>query len=296
MKLKSIYSFFIVIILFYIIRLNWLNAELNYLIMSKDAEIGIAIIKNQKEWVIGSNNSLPMLSVFKYFVALKVLDKSEKEKISLNKEITVNENMINEKLYSPMLDKHKTFPFKISIENLLKYMISKSDNNACDVLINYAGGTKEIEKYIHSIGFVDIEISQTELSMNSEIEKQYLNKARPMDIIKMMKLVRDGNILSKEHRIFLDEIMAKTITGENKLKSGLPQGVILGHKTGSSSRLSNGIKIADNDSGYVFLPNGNVYYIAVMIKDSKMSDEENAKLISKISKITYDCLSRTLCK
>lgn len=286
MKLKA-YYFFIIIILFYIIHLNWLNIKLNWLLVNKDAEIGIAIIKNQKEWIIGSNNSLPMLSVFKYFVALKVLDKSEKEKISLSKEIIVNKNMINENLYSPMLDKYTIFPFKISISELLKYMIAESDNNACDILIEYAGTTEEIQKYIHSAGFVNVEISETELEMNKEIEKQYLNKAHPIDVIKIMKSVRDRNVLSDDSRKFLDKIMINTITGNNKLKAGLPQNVILGHKTGSSSRKSNGIKIADNDAGYVFLPNGDIYYIAVMIKDSKMSDDENAKLISNISKITY---------
>ena len=292
MRIKKYIIFFVIVILFYIIHLNWLNLRLNWLILNKDAEIGIAIIKNQKEWLIGSNNSLPMLSVFKYFVALKVLDKLEKEKISLNKEVIIHKNMVNEKLYSPMLDKYKTFPFKISIANLLKYMISESDNNACDILINYAGGTKEIQKYINSIGFVNVEISETELAMNNEIEKQYLNKAHPIDIIRTMKFVRDKNILSDSSRKFLDEIMISTVTGKDKFKAGLPQDVILGHKTGSCSRKQNGVEIADNDAGYVFTPNGEVYYIAVMIKDSKMSDDENAKLISKISKITYMYLKK----
>lgn len=78
------------ILLLFIIHSNLLNLKLNWLIKNKEAEIGIAIIKNKKEWIIGSNNSLPMLSVFKYFVALKVLDKSKKEKISLNTEIIIN--------------------------------------------------------------------------------------------------------------------------------------------------------------------------------------------------------------
>lgn len=276
--------------MFYIIYTNWLNIKLNWLILNKNAEVGIAIIKNQKEWIIGSNNSLPMLSVFKYFVALKVLDKLEKEKISLNKEIIINRNMIDTDLYSPMLDKYTTFPFRINIANLLKYMISESDNNACDILIDYVNGTKEIQNYIHSVGFVNVEISETEFEMNKEIEKQYLNKAHPIDVIKVMKFVRDGNILSDDSREFLDEIMINTVTGNNKLKAGLPKNVILGHKTGSSSRKVTGIKIADNDAGYVLLSNKETYYIVVMIKDSKMSDEENSELISDISKITYTYL------
>lgn len=287
MRIKKYIIVLVVIILVYIVYLNWLNIKLNWLIKNKDAEVGIAIVKNSKQWTIGNRNALPMMSVFKYFVALKVLDKTEKEQISLSKEIIINENLIDKNLYSPMLEEHTSFPFKISIANLLKYMISMSDNNACDILIDYVGGTRAIQKYIHSIGFVDIEISETELDMNKKIEKQYLNKAHPIDVIKAMKFVRDKNILSDNSRKFLDEIMINTLTGNDKLKAGLPQNVILGHKTGSSARKANGIKIADNDAGYVFLPNKEVYYIVVMIKDSKMSDEQNAKLISNISKITY---------
>lgn len=289
-KVRAHILFLILIILSCIVYSNWLNIKLNCLIKYKDAEVGIAIIKNQKEWNIGSKNSFPMLSVFKYFVALKVLDKLEKEQISLNKEIIIDKNMIDKSLYSPMLKDYTTFPFNINIANLLKYMILQSDNNACDILINYAGGTDIIQKYIHSLGFVDVKISQTEIDMNKDIEKQYLNKAHPIDIIRAMKFVRDKNLLTDDSCRFLDELMINTTTGKDKLKSGLPQNITLGHKTGSSDRKQNGIKIADNDAGYVFLPNGDVYYIIVMIKDSKMSDEENAKLINSISKITYTYL------
>lgn len=277
----------IAIILFYIVHQNWLNIRLNCLIKGKDAEVGIAIIKNEKEWIIGSKNKLPMLSVFKYFVALKVLEKLEKENISLDKEIIINKNMIDENLYSPMLKDYTTFPFKISIANLLKYMISESDNNACDILIDYVGGINKVQKYVHSLGFDDIEISQTEADMNKDIEKQYLNKALTIDIARAMKFVRDKNILSDASRSFIDEIMINTTTGKDKLKAGLPQNITLAHKTGSSDRKQDSIKIADNDAGYVFLPNGDVYYTVVLIKDSKMSDEENAKLISEVSRITY---------
>lgn len=289
MKVKIAYCL-IFVVLSNIIYLNWLNIKLHCLIKYKNAEIGIAIIKNQKEWNLGSKNALPMLSVFKYFVAIKVLDKLEKEKISLNNEIIIDKNMVDKSLYSPMLKDYTAFPFKISIADLLKYMISQSDNNACDILINYVGGTDEIQKYVQSLGFVNVEISQTEIEMNKDIEKQYLNKAQPIDIIRAMKFIREKYILSDSSCNFLDEIMINTITGNDKLKAGLPQNITLAHKTGFSDRKQNSIKIADNDAGYVFLPNGEVYYLVVMIKDSKMSDKENAKLISDISKTVYTYL------
>lgn len=40
--------------------------------------------------------------------------------------------MIDKTMYSPMLNKYVKLPFDISLAELLKLMISKSDNNACE--------------------------------------------------------------------------------------------------------------------------------------------------------------------
>lgn len=85
--------------------------------------------------------------------------------------------------------------------------------------------------------------------------------------------------------------MIKTSTGADKIKLGLPPGVIFGHKTGSSSRTADGIKIADNDAGFVTLTNGSTYYIAVMITESKHDDRANAALAAQISQTVYNYLT-----
>ncbi|PWL74246.1 hypothetical protein DBY21_09515 [Candidatus Gastranaerophilales bacterium] len=123
--------------------------------------------------------------------------------------------------------------------------------------------------------------------MNKDIEKQYLNNASVSDMLKLIKKSCEGELLSKKSTNYLVRIMQDTNTGQDKLKAGLPEGVLIGHKTGSSSRKSNRIKIADNDAGFVILPGGGVYYIAVFIQDSPMSDSENADLIRSISQIVY---------
>ncbi len=78
------------------------------------------------------------------------------------------------------------------------------------------------------------------------------------------------------------------MTGQDKLKAGLLKDVILGHKTGMSSRKPDGVRIAENDAGFVILPNGETYYIAVFVTESKMADKENTALIAQISKIVYE--------
>ena len=41
----------------------------------------------------------------------------------------------------------------IMFRELMQYSISQSDNNACDILIEYAGGIKHINDYIHLVEY-----------------------------------------------------------------------------------------------------------------------------------------------
>lgn len=285
---KTILIIIIVIPIIFMLVQNSLTYKLNRLIKNKDCISGVSVIGDNKIWTIG-NEKQPLLSVFKIFVALNVLSD---EKINLDTKLKIDKSKITANTYSPMLKKYTKYPFEISIKELLEYMVSQSDNNACDVLLDYIGGAHMLEKYIHNLGFNEVEISVNEREMTLDINKQYLNKAYNKDVAKIIKLAHEGKILSKEKTQFFDEIMIKTTTGESKLKAGLPQSVVLGHKTGSSSRKKNGEKIAENDAGFVILQNGQTYYISVMLTNSKKSDEKNAEIISEISKIVYDYMAK----
>ena len=285
-----IFTLFLILSVFCLNSLNfklWTIYFLNY----RNVKIGISVIKDNKVWSVGKT-AQPMLSVFKYIVALKVLDKVDRENISPDQKIKITETMVEKNLFSPMLDENKSFPFEITISRLLQYMISESDNNACDILIDYAGGVGQIASYVRNIGYENIKITVNEKDMNENIEKQYANTASTIDIARLMKSVDEGKILSEKSTDFLKNLMLKTTTGENKIKAGLPDGIIVGHKTGSSSRKNNRIKIADNDAAFVVLPDGEVYYLVVFLQDSVLSDLKNADLFRRISEVVFEEFSR----
>ena len=83
------------------------------------------------------------------------------------------------------------------------------------------------------------------------------------------------------------DIMHTTVTGPDKIPAGTPNGIKVAHKTGSSDR-TEGIKIADNDAGVIFLPDAKCY-VVVFIMDSSESDQTNAETIAEITHeiITY---------
>ena len=75
--------------------------------------------------------------------------------------------------------------------------------------------------------------------------------------------------------------MTETSTGQDKLKVCCPG--LHGRPNGPSDRTSTGVKIADNDAGFVLTPDGKRYYIAVFVSDSQEDDPTNASIISRIS-------------
>ena len=85
--------------------------------------------------------------------------------------------------------------------------------------------------------------------------------------------------------------MIDTETGANKLKGMLPAKTVVGHKTGSD-RNADGMKTADNDAGLVILPDGRKYHIAAFVMDSYETDEDNANIIARISRMVYDAMMR----
>ena len=83
--------------------------------------------------------------------------------------------------------------------------------------------------------------------------------------------------------------MVECQTGQDRLVAPLlGKGVIVGHKTGTGDFNAKGQQIGCNDIGFVLLPDGHVYSIAVFVKDSAENNQENSKIIADISRIVYE--------
>lgn len=266
-----------------------LKDEIMSVIKDKKATIGVAIIYDGKDTLtINNKYRYPTVSVYKFYQALAIMNYLDINDISLDSTILIKKEDFLSETYSPLRDKYIEGNLELPISELLKYSVSKSDNNACDILFNFVGGTKNVDKYIKEIGVKETQISATEAEMNLDIENQYLNWTTPLSAVYSLDKFLRTDLFDKQYRNFLVNILIETSTGEDKIKGLLPKETIVGHKTGSSSRNEFGIKIADNDLGFILLPNQKIYTIAIFVMNSTESDVENANIIAQISKIVYD--------
>ena len=139
--------------------------------MAKKATVCIAVWTDKGDMLRYNDHvHFPLLSVFKFHVALAVLDKMDKQSISLDSIVSIKASQMLPNTYSPC---GRSFPtdFTITLRNdgTCKVLsgISQSDNNACDILIEYAGGIKHINDYIHRLSIDSFNLSETEDGMHS---------------------------------------------------------------------------------------------------------------------------------
>lgn len=266
-----------------------LKANIQEFIKDKKARIGVGIILNGKDTVtVNNEDRYPMMSVFKFHQALAVLNYLQQNNLSLDTRIRIEKEDIIENTYSPLRDKYPQGNVSLSISELLKYTIQLSDNIACDVLFKYIGGPSVADKYIRSLGVQQFSIVITEDDMHQDLSACYLNWSTPLEAARLLDILLTRSLFKNEYQEFLKNIMIECETGKDRLPQPLLKtDAVIGHKTGTSDQNAKGQFIGTNDIGFVLLPNGSRYTVAVFIKDSNESMETNAKIIADISEAIY---------
>lgn len=267
-----------------------LQEDLNSYISGKDARIGIAVIVNGRDTVsINGTKEFPMMSVFKFPLALAVSDYCVKNDILLSDSISIKTDAIKENTWSPMRDKYGVRDLKLPISELLDYILQQSDNNACDILIDFIGGTSVADKLMKSLGYHDIIISHTEDEMHRDLSLSYLNRTTPIAMARLFdQFYRQGLRHENVFHDYIAESMLTCQTGLDRLPAPLlHSNAIIGHKTGTGDINSQGRIIAVNDAGYIIIPNKSGYSIAVFVADSGYDMAETSKIIAEISKMVF---------
>ena len=271
-----------------------LKKEINQKIKGKNATIAVSVLdfETKKSLDINGNKKLPMLSVFKFHIALEVLNEVDKGKFDLDQKILIKKSDLLENTWSPIRKKYPEGNIEMPLSELLKYTVAQSDNNGCDILLRLLGGTYIVQKFMDENGIKNVKIIYNEEKMHEGFQFHYGNWTTTNSANDLLKKFNDEKLISKNSTKFLMETLLETNTGNTKLVAQLPKGTPVAHKTGSSGKNEKGLTIAENDIGIVTLPNGKKYAISVFVSDSMESEETNTKTIADISKIVFDYFSR----
>lgn len=138
---------------------NNLERRIIEFIGDKNARVGVAVLVGNKIWALVNNDfRYPMLSVYKLHQAIAVCNYLQKNDLPLEAVINVSKDELHKNTYSPMREKYAGKDFQSSIDELLKYTILLSDNNACDILFTHVCSPSETDSFLRSIGINDLRV------------------------------------------------------------------------------------------------------------------------------------------
>ncbi|HEX8171668.1 MAG TPA: serine hydrolase [Thermoanaerobaculia bacterium] len=197
---------------------------------------------------VRGNQRFPMASVFKFPIALSVI-----RHVPLDEPVTIEPQDFSLG-WSPLRDAAKGQPLHMTTGELLASMLRDSDNTAGDYFIRRIG-PKTITRETNVRG---IRIDRTEKAIILDIRRDGVPRfhADPRDTSTPNAMVALLARFARKPDPRLMQLMLDSTTGARRLKSIVPPGATLAHKTGTMPGVL-------NDVGILTFPNGQRIAIAV---------------------------------
>ena len=214
------------------------------------------------------------------------------------------------------------------LDRMLELMVAESDNTAVDCLFRVGGGKAAMDARFRrwritgmrldrteglagfeTMGYKDLPPQETwtrekrlawarqaPAETRREAMKAFLADPRdtgtPDSAIQLLSRLYRGELLSKASTAEMIRILQATRTAPNRLCGKLPQGTVVGHKTGTTAT-ADGLNGSTNAIGVIELPAGKGRLaIAVFFKGSTLSDQARDGVIAQAVRQAYeDCLA-----
>jgi beta-lactamase class A len=257
-------------------------------------EVGIAARYEGRSKPISINGShhFPMQSVFKFPLAMAILHQVDNGQLSLDSMIHIDGTSWRSGTWSPMRDHYHSAAADVTVREILRYTVSESDNNGCDLLFKLAGGPRAVNDYIHQLGIKAIAITATEADMARNWDVQYQNWCTPDAIAQLLQILLSDQALKPASNTFLMNLLTATATGPKRIKGLLPAGTKVAHKTGTSDTNEKGVTAATNDVGIITLASGKQVILAVFIRDSPADETTREATIARIARTVFAVFSK----
>ena len=280
-------------------RHEQLRAELQTFTDTLDAQVGIALLTaGGDSLTLNNRHRYEMMSVFKFHQALAVCDYLQRYGQPLDTALHIFPGDLKPDTWSPLRDKYlQEMPadgMDISVKSLLEYTLQQSDNNACDILFDRLVSPTETDAFIRSLEVTDdFGIACTEADMQRDHRLSKGNWSTPYAAAVLLKHFLETDHIKEPYKSFVKETMIACRTGMTRLPAPLSgTRATIGHKTGSGYIAADGRIAATNDLGFIALPDGTRYILAVFVKDSGYSAPQTERIIGQISQTVFNHLQK----
>ncbi|WP_293979205.1 serine hydrolase [Sphingobium sp.] len=277
--------------------------------------IGVRDLQTGETQALNGDTLFPMASAYKVAVAGRIFALIDAGKLRIDDQLALDPALASEGGIAWMFSRPgATLP----VQRLLELMLTKSDNNATDVLVARGGGPQAVTAFVTGLGIKGLEVDSDTAhllyramginpqsgSFRANVEaarradpqiavrdaRDLPNPAfvidprdtsTPTAMLDLLTAYDSGRALSADSTQRLFAIMGHCETGKARIPGMLPPGTAVAHKTGSM----NGI---GNDVGVVRLPDGRRFAIAVFVMKDSRGHTSRDRIIAEATRAAYD--------
>lgn len=238
------------------------------------AGVVIQDLDNGWEFSAKRNEVFPSASLAKIPIMVSYLGASAEGKIDLDDRITVK---VSERTPGSGVLKNNCTDVNLTIADLMKLMITESDNTAANVLIDHFG-VDALNRYFKKMGlrYTNLSRKMMDFKMRSNGIENYTTAGEMADIVAGIYHNKffNKNVSKKALEILKEQKM------RDRIPRKLPKNVLVAHKTGLEKQIC-------HDVGIVYTPRGN-YLISVLVKHNEKTALPAKNFIADLAALTYE--------
>ena len=165
------------------------------------------------------------------------------------------------------------------VRKLMNRMLIYSDNRAADVLFKDVGGPHAVHSWLTQNGVRGVHVDRTIAQLLAAKRDLWdtRDSSTPKAMVDLLRRIYKGELISPTSRNYLLSVMAKCETGKNRMKSMLPAGTPVEHKTGTLNGLA-------DDVGFISMPDGHRVAVAIFTRGGS----DRPRTIAEAARTIYD--------
>ena len=165
------------------------------------------------------------------------------------------------------------------VSDLCAAAVRQSDNTATNLMLEILGGPPTVTEFARSVGDDRTWMVRWETELNSALPGDPRDTTTPRAMGTGFLNMLTGEVLNEPNRAQLNEWMSTIVTGDTRIRAGLPPGWAIADKTGAGDFAST------NDIGVASGTNGERLVLSVMTR-TRSDDPKSPALNALIADVT----------
>ena len=172
----------------------------------------------------------------------------------------------------------------MTVRELVAAAVQYSDSTALNLLIGNLGGIDALQQALAGINDEVTSIDRLEPELNAVAPGDPRDTSTPRQLALDLQSLGFGDALPDDREAEFVELLKGNTTGDALLRAGVPEGWVVGDKTGAADYGTR------NDIGILWPPSGSPIVIAVMSDRSTPDADYNDALIAEATRVVVAML------